>query len=224
MTDRDEQDRRSPLALFQPVSWETDNDCIMTCPVCGFDYTHPVGAYTRLGSDTFEAGVYDGTRALDVTGYRRSALVVRFYCEGGCRFALVVQQHKGQNFVWVEVLPDDPRYGSDDDSEFDPLASADELARLDARIRLLQHKRERLARTQQQAEESQADFCLQRCRTWLREQLANGPMPVSELRKQAETALFPLHTVYRAREAVGVREFKQESKTWWELTSKTGEP
>lgn len=80
--------------------------CILTCPICGFDYTHPLEAWTRLGHDCYEAGIYEGTVLCGVASYRRSALVTVYLCEGQHYFALVVQQHKGQNFATVEELPD----------------------------------------------------------------------------------------------------------------------
>lgn len=95
----------NPKALF------TSTNCIdgvlMRCPLCQCPntYTHPIGACTRIGSDYGEASVYRGTDAIGVTGERRSALVVIFRCESGHRFALVIQQCKGENFCWIEQWP-----------------------------------------------------------------------------------------------------------------------
>ena len=93
----------SPSRLFAGMH---DGESMMLCPVCQCDYTHPIGACTRVGRDEWEAGVYQGTEAIGITGHRRSALVVLFRCEYGHRFALVIQQHKGQNFCSVEQWPD----------------------------------------------------------------------------------------------------------------------
>lgn len=94
-----------PAKLFNHESWHKD-DHVIRCPICGFDYTHPEAAWTRVGSDTWEAGVYGGAEPVGVTDQRRSALVVVFSCENEHRFALVIQQHKGNNFASVEQLPD----------------------------------------------------------------------------------------------------------------------
>lgn len=72
---------------------------LLFCPVCGGTYIHAIGAYTRLGSDKFEAGVYEGTRVRSTTGERRSALVVEFNCEQGHDFEIAFQQHKGETFL-----------------------------------------------------------------------------------------------------------------------------
>jgi uncharacterized protein YerC len=78
--------------------WDHSN---MICPKCGGDYTHITHVYTRLGSDKLEASIYHGTKQHGTTEERRSALVVEFGCEGGCAFEIVIQQHKGINFVTV---------------------------------------------------------------------------------------------------------------------------
>ncbi len=77
-------------------------ECVMLCPVCGHDYTHPIGAWTLLGDDPWEAGIYAGTQAIGTTDWRRSAIVVAFSCESEHEFAIVVQQHKGNNFCRIE--------------------------------------------------------------------------------------------------------------------------
>ncbi len=77
-----------------------NNEVVLKCPLCGNDYTHPQGAFTRMGRDKGEAKVYEGTVAKGPpTGARRSALVVVFRCESGCLFELIIQQHKGHNFI-----------------------------------------------------------------------------------------------------------------------------
>lgn len=71
----------------------------LQCP-CGSNYTHVVSVGTRLGSDEHEAVIYPGTVKTGESGHRRSAVEIVFACEG-CpeRFALVIQQHKGRNFI-----------------------------------------------------------------------------------------------------------------------------
>lgn len=86
----------SPRDLF-------DEDGRMRCPVCTSEWTHPDGAATRMGED--EAEIYRGTTIVGTVAERRSALVVTCYCESGHWFALVIQQHKGQNYCHVEEAP-----------------------------------------------------------------------------------------------------------------------
>jgi hypothetical protein len=76
---------------------------VVHCPCCGGEYTHVEAVATRVGSDPYEAGVCRGTAAAGTTARRRSALVVTFECESAHRFGLVIQQHKGNNLVTVEV-------------------------------------------------------------------------------------------------------------------------
>jgi hypothetical protein len=89
------------------------NDWLLLCPVCGFDYTHTEAAFTRVGSDECEAGIYVDTKPRGTTEARRSALVCVFDGECGHRWELVIQQHKGNNFIEINVLetmslPDHP--------------------------------------------------------------------------------------------------------------------
>lgn len=90
------------------LSPEHDSEGVreMLCPACGSNYVHPRGAYTRVGKDRWEAAAYDGTTPCGASDYRRSALVNVFACEEGHDFALVIQQHKGNNYVWVEIIDD----------------------------------------------------------------------------------------------------------------------
>ncbi len=75
----------------------------VVCPSCGFDYTHVHHVGTLIGSDENEAVVaYEGTDASGATPKRRSAVEIVFSCENCPKlFALVIQQHKGNNFVEV---------------------------------------------------------------------------------------------------------------------------
>lgn len=68
----------------------------LLCPVCGWEYTHCEGAGTLLGNDEAEAEVYPGTKVIGcIEDERRSALVIKFNCEVGHRWRLVIRQHKG---------------------------------------------------------------------------------------------------------------------------------
>lgn len=73
------------------------------CPNCGSDYTHIEQAGTITGSDGYEAiEAYHGTISIDRTGNRRSGIKIVFSCEScPILFALVVQQHKGINYLEI---------------------------------------------------------------------------------------------------------------------------
>jgi hypothetical protein len=81
---------------------------MLACVVCGFDCTHVEGAHTSFGTDEFEGGhTYTGTTASGVRqGWRRDALVIDIICEGGHRFQLIIQQHKGSSLMRAKRLPD----------------------------------------------------------------------------------------------------------------------
>jgi hypothetical protein len=83
----------------------TEDVPVISCPYCGGCYTHILRVGTLLGSDEHEALVYDGTDTTGATGSRRSALEIVFWCEF-CQpklFALVIQQHKGWNFIRIDT-------------------------------------------------------------------------------------------------------------------------
>lgn len=90
------------------ITYEDPKLPTLLCPVCGYSYTHIESAYTRMGYDEEESGVYPGTAAEagPATQWRRSGVVIKFYCEGGHRFEILFQQHKGENFVLLSRLED----------------------------------------------------------------------------------------------------------------------
>lgn len=77
----------------------------IVCPSCGSGYTHIRHVGTLVGADDHAAVLsYDGTGTSGSTGARRSALEIVFTCEGCPKlFALVVQQHKGVNFIEIHA-------------------------------------------------------------------------------------------------------------------------
>jgi hypothetical protein len=77
---------------------------LLECPICGFNCSHIQRVYTRMGADAGEAEVYAGTGAKGRSGWRRSALVVEFEGECGHNFAMVIQQHKGENYIIMERI------------------------------------------------------------------------------------------------------------------------
>jgi hypothetical protein len=80
---------------------EEQGDSALLCPVCGFDCSHITRVGTLLGSDEREATVYNGTIIIGTTGYRRSAVAIEVDGECGHRWTIVIQQHKGTNYVSV---------------------------------------------------------------------------------------------------------------------------
>lgn len=91
--------------LIYPLPLSVGEDDAILCPACRDMYSHIRRVYTRMGSDPHEAVVYEGTVASDTTGSRRSALVVEIDGECGHSWNLVIQQHKGNNYVSTELLP-----------------------------------------------------------------------------------------------------------------------
>lgn len=88
----------------------------IACPVCGMNYTHIQGVYTRLGVDDVSPRLaYAGTKLLEdefKNTERQAALVIVFLCESGHRFRLVIQQHKGNDFIGTEIEPKKPALGA----------------------------------------------------------------------------------------------------------------
>jgi hypothetical protein len=72
------------------------------CPICLGEYSHVRGAYTRYGSDPWEAVLYQGTVAKEMSKERRSALVIVVDGECGHSWKIVLQQHKGLTFLEFE--------------------------------------------------------------------------------------------------------------------------
>ena len=80
----------------------------LQCPVCDFGSSHIGRVFTRLGEDDYETRVYEGTKTFEQGGYkRRSAVVIELYGECCHRWNLVIQQHKGNNYVEIEVVSSD---------------------------------------------------------------------------------------------------------------------
>lgn len=76
------------------------------CPYCDGNYTHIRHVGTLVGHDKLEAvSSYDGTFTTGATPSRRSALEVVFDCEEcpGRPFSIVIQQHKGINYVQIHI-------------------------------------------------------------------------------------------------------------------------
>jgi hypothetical protein len=78
----------------------------VTCPTCGFDYSHIREVFTRPGCDPEEgASAYPGTQRIrPASSWRRPELVIVFDGECGHAWEMQIQQHKGQNLMGVEAI------------------------------------------------------------------------------------------------------------------------
>jgi hypothetical protein len=88
---------------------------IMLCPVCQHDCSHIRSAFTVIRSDEGEACVYPGTEAEEASEWRRSGIAIVFDGECGHSWRMVIQQHKGANYVWCETGKDTNPYELCDD-------------------------------------------------------------------------------------------------------------
>ena len=91
------------IANFIPVGTKISNEPAMACPICGFEYIHPVGiecnspgtakGLLRIDSD----GVHlDPKQAPIGRGVR---ITLKFMCEYGHSFEYQLHFHKGQTYV-----------------------------------------------------------------------------------------------------------------------------
>jgi len=80
-------------------------EAVLRCPVCGDEWSHVQAVYTLLGGDESE-GLYRGSHLVArETPYRRDALAVRVHGETcGHMWDVVLQQHKGNTFVRIDVV------------------------------------------------------------------------------------------------------------------------
>lgn len=83
---------------------------IVVCPICKHEQTHQI-AVEIFSRNEDEEGVstlidfYDGTQSEVIFSNpsdRRQGLRIIFRCEDGCKFALVIYQHKGFTTVDCE--------------------------------------------------------------------------------------------------------------------------
>jgi len=82
---------------------EQGNGLHLSCPVCGSAWLHVKSAYARTGGDEGGAG-YRGVKTRGQSGERRDALCIGVEGECGHDFNIVLQQHKGNEFLRVEIL------------------------------------------------------------------------------------------------------------------------
>jgi hypothetical protein len=98
--------RRLDGPLFaEDDSWaDRSYGLVLVCPECGDTYSHVRRVGTLLGSDAVEARVYPGSATIGTTALRRSALAIELDGECGHSWRLLVQQHKGENFLGAQAL------------------------------------------------------------------------------------------------------------------------
>jgi AAA domain len=58
---------------------------------------------------------------------------------------------------------------------------------------------------------------LEPCKQWLLERLTPVPVPLQDLRTEAEEAGYDANVLYRARDILKVSEYKYERRKWWKL-------
>jgi hypothetical protein len=78
----------------------------LRCPVCGAGWLHAQSAHARLGGDEGGDG-YRGVEARGRTDERRDALCIGVEGECGHNFNIIFQQHKGNEFIRVEIMAKD---------------------------------------------------------------------------------------------------------------------
>ena len=107
------------------IAGEDSNLPTLLCPVCGCGETHIESAYSRLGEDE---RAYRGTEAevSPPTHWRRSGLAVRFWCEVGHRFEILLQHHKGRTYVLTSRLENSRQWSVDEESEKEDKAAYDQ--------------------------------------------------------------------------------------------------
>jgi hypothetical protein len=96
--------------IYPILSDNTDHDrtsgAMVLCPACDWEYSHIREVFTRFGTDRYEGGhAYTGTIAKGVDPrWRRDGLVIVFDGECGHSWELLIQQHKGNNYVERHVV------------------------------------------------------------------------------------------------------------------------
>jgi len=76
----------------------------LVCPQCGFNYVHIRNAVVNAGGDVTAVTPHGTMRFPDEPAGRGTLVQLDFWCEGGHKFKINFQFHKGQVFVWSEYL------------------------------------------------------------------------------------------------------------------------
>ena len=89
-----------------------NNDEHLICPLCGYDCTHQVAVdvFFRAGEDsktgffTRVAGLscFIDTLMVNNPSRSRDGIKIKFECECGCKFDMIIIQHKGNTHMWLE--------------------------------------------------------------------------------------------------------------------------
>ena len=102
---------RNPETQFIPISTSL-TDPAQTCPVCGFDYVHPVAIECRSpGSEDGHLRIDNRGVHLDPTASpdgRGVVTTLTFHCENGHLFTYRMRFHKGMTFL-ERTMTDTPR-------------------------------------------------------------------------------------------------------------------
>jgi hypothetical protein len=74
---------------------------MVLCPVCKFEYTHPVRVEADQGGEVVEVS-HDGPGFLRRESSARGTVIhIDFYCEQLHEFRVSFQFHKGETFFWT---------------------------------------------------------------------------------------------------------------------------
>ena len=108
---------RSPHQILSPSSITSHDSqsfpeaesLVVACPKCGQQFSHITSVHTLIGHDANEAEDY-GIKVKGVAPQRerRSCLAIRFSGECEHKWEFRIQQHKGNNFAYVELLSEEP--------------------------------------------------------------------------------------------------------------------
>jgi hypothetical protein len=74
------------------------SQCIVACPVCGFDYNHAGTPEVLDGEDNYATKL----------GPRGNVIRIPFWCEDGHHWVLLIGQHKGREFMGAVHESTDP--------------------------------------------------------------------------------------------------------------------
>lgn len=84
---------------------DTYGQACLQCPICHSRNQHVIAVYCRKGSDHDENFVPLGfvCMPLESTNERRGAVVLMVRCEDGHDWKVIVQQHKGFEYLLSEI-------------------------------------------------------------------------------------------------------------------------
>ena len=103
--------------LVNPIKMSADDNLILTCPHCEWDYTHQGDVQVWHRAEDEAHGTWANITRHGATSCpvlpdgnpspRRNGLRVKMDCENcGSAFSLIVAQHKGQTYLYAEAYVD----------------------------------------------------------------------------------------------------------------------